>query len=289
MFGAAVARPHDGGSARFIDRPAASPPRAGSATHSTATCSYTTRTCSVPALWLRRRSLAGDDAMLERALRAARVTIESQRADGSWPYGRRADLEWCDNFHTAYNLDGLLSVWLASGDEQVEESLRRGCEYWVPAFFEADGAPRYFDRTARAVRRTQCGYRDRCCIKACGVRVRHRRSRARAVAEWTREHLVAPDGTTYYQWSPRRVDRRHFVRWGDAHVALGSGRFCARRRRAAAARGARSPRQHADEQGADLRGLAGSARHGADRRSVRGAVEERRPVQHVVLNARRSF
>ena len=41
------------------------------------------------------------------------------------------------------------------------------------------------------------------------------------MAAWTDANLRGKDGATYYQCSGRRVDRRHFVRWGDAHVALG--------------------------------------------------------------------
>jgi len=163
---------------------------------------------------------AEDGRMVDRALRAARISIDAQGANGSWPYGARADLAWCDNFHTAYNLDGLLSVWLASADEQVEESLRRGTQYWVSRFFEADGAPRYFDRTAEPFDVHSAGTAIDVASKLAAFGIDTERT-ARIAAEWTRNHLVAPDGTTYYQWSPRRVDRRHFVRWGDAHVALG--------------------------------------------------------------------
>ena len=163
---------------------------------------------------------ARDGGMVERAVRAAQISIEAQGADGSWPYGARAGLEWCDNFHTAYNLDGLLSVWLASGDQRVEESLRRGSEYWVSRFFEADGAPRYFDRTAEPFDVHSAGTAIDVASKLAAFGF-DTGDTARIAAEWTRKHLVAPDGTTYYQWSPLRVDRRHFVRWGDAHVAMG--------------------------------------------------------------------
>jgi hypothetical protein len=44
---------------------------------------------------------------------------------------------------------------------------------------------------------------------------------AERVAEWTRRNLLAADGTTYYQKHRLWTDRRHFVRWGDAHWALG--------------------------------------------------------------------
>ena len=133
-------------------------------------------------------SLTGDGVMLERALEAASVTIASQRPDGSWPYGRRGDLDWCDNFHTAYNLDGLLIAWLASGDTGVASSLRRGTEYWMSTFFEADGAPRYFSDSAKP-------YDVHCAGTAIDVASRLAAcgfgggDLARNVAAWTRSHL----------------------------------------------------------------------------------------------------
>jgi len=164
--------------------------------------------------------LGSDDAMVERALSAALVSVRAQSEDGSWPYGARTDLTWRDNFHTAYDLDGLLSVWLATGDVVVERAMRRGAERWAGTFFEPDGAPRYYDHKAEPYDVHSAGTAIDVAsrLAACGIGTGELAER---VAEWTRAHLIASDGSTYYQLSGGRVDRRHFVRWGDAHVALG--------------------------------------------------------------------
>jgi len=45
---------------------------------------------------------------------------------------------------------------------------------------------------------------------------------AERVAEWTTRNLVDNvSGLSYYQKHRLWTDRRHFTRWGDAHLALG--------------------------------------------------------------------
>ncbi len=164
--------------------------------------------------------LGGDDSLTDHGLQAAVVSIHAQREDGSWPYGDEPGLAWCDNFHTAYNLDGLLSVWLCSGDHRVESALAAGCEQWTTQFFSAEGAPAYFAGGGAP-------YDVHCAGTAIDVAARlsmhgfDTLPLARSVAAWTRANLIAPDGTTYYRRTRTGVDRRHFVRWGDAHVEMG--------------------------------------------------------------------
>lgn len=162
---------------------------------------------------------ADDAGMVRDALEVARTSIARQRADGRWAYGEQAGLEWADNFHTAYNLMALLAVWRATGDEGVAESLRLGAEYWQASFFDSGGVPKYYDTKAAPLD-------IHCAATAIEAAVRLGEAGidllplARSVAEWTRAHLVAPDGTTYYRRHGSWTDRRHFVRWGDGHWAI---------------------------------------------------------------------
>lgn len=164
--------------------------------------------------------LRGDRQMVSEALRAALISVEAQDANGGWPYGVGAGLGWQDSFHTAYNLDALLHVWLATREQRVHDALSVGAATWSEAFFSADGAPAYYvdgsgprdihsagtaiDVAARLAQRGLC-----------------RPELARTVLAWTDAHLVAADGTTYFAERNGKVDHRHFVRWGDAHLALG--------------------------------------------------------------------
>lgn len=163
----------------------------------------------------------GRDEWVRAGLAAALTTVAAQEEDGSWAYGAGKGLEWSDNFHTAYNLDGLLLVWLATGDAVVRAALDRGVEHWVQDFFEPDGAPRYYPGKPYPYDIHSAG-------TAVDVAARlatwgwDTAPLAERVAAWTERNLVDQlSGLTYFQKHGFWTDKRHFVRWGDAHWALG--------------------------------------------------------------------
>lgn len=171
-------------------------------------------------------ALRGDSDAVELAQAAAQTTISAQREDGSWPYGEGGSLGWSDNFHTAYNLDGLLQVWLATGDDRVRASLERGIAHWVADLFGLDGEPKYYPQKPYPYDIHSAG-------TAVDVAARlatwgwDTGDLAERVAHWTERNLVNPQtGDTYYQKHRLWTDRRHFVRWGDAHWALGASSLC---------------------------------------------------------------
>lgn len=165
--------------------------------------------------------LRDDRTMLAHAISSARVTIEAQRVDGSWAYGEGPGLEWEDSFHTAYILDALLQLWLATGDPSAKKALHRGVAHWVNHYFGTEGEPWFSPRrhypidihsggTAVDVlsRLASFGFVDRAYPERC--------------ASWTEKHLVDQRrNITYARRLLFCTDRRHFVRWGDAHWALG--------------------------------------------------------------------
>lgn len=163
--------------------------------------------------------LIGHDQMVADGARAAELTVAALDADGLWPYGESSRLSWVDNFHTAYTLDGLLLVSLASGGSPLESTLSRGHRGWTEHFFAPDGRPYYFSDKSGPV-----DIHSAATAIDVGVRMASAgfasAGLSETVATWTRQHLVAPDGTTYYQVRGGITDRRHFRRWGDAHWAL---------------------------------------------------------------------
>lgn len=173
-----------------------------------------------------------NEPLLELAARCARSSLDAQEASGRWGYGVGTNLVWCDNFHTAYNLDALLTLSLADPAGIAGEALQRGVSYWAERFFGPAGEPWYYD-TGRgpldihsAATAVDVGYR--LCTRGlvpCAV--------PEACERWTKEALVNPDdGGTYYQRTGSRLDRRHFKRWGDAHweLACATSRLHALRR-----------------------------------------------------------
>ncbi len=166
-------------------------------------------------------SLQRESVLLEMSLACANTSMSAQRPDGSWPYGDGDSLGWSDNFHTAYNLDGLLQVWLATGDPVVRESLDRGVRHWVRDFFGPNGEPEYYPSRAYPYDIHSAG-------TAVDVAARlatwgwDTAELAERVAAWTKMNLVdSCTGRVYYQKHRLWTDKRYFVRWGAAHWALG--------------------------------------------------------------------
>jgi len=165
-------------------------------------------------------ALSRDTELVSQSRECARISLDAQRADGSWPYGASETLVWSDNFHTAYNLDSLLTLWLATGDGRVSATLAKGVEDWVERFFDANGAALYY--------RDGSGPLDIHCA-ATAVDTAARLSThgyetlgiARGVRDAVSRTLLDPStGATWFRRYRLLTDRRRFVRWGDAHWML---------------------------------------------------------------------
>lgn len=164
--------------------------------------------------------VVNDNALIDTAIASIGTTLDAQGRDGTWPYGRARNLRWNDSFHTAYVLDSLHMLALATGDSRCRDALLRGLDVWMECFFGPGGEPHYYyghhgpyDIHAAA---TAVDTLSRLASFGYGTG-----PLARRVYEWTLRHLVSPDErTTYYRWSPLFTDKRNFVRWGDGHWAL---------------------------------------------------------------------
>jgi hypothetical protein len=163
--------------------------------------------------------LNGDDALTRAGLEAVLKTVDALPDGGLWPYGDTAPLSWIDNFHTAYTMDGLLSIWLSTRDARIGTALQLAYNVWSELFFGADGRPHYY-----ADRRGPLDIHSAATAIDVGVRMAQSgigsSDLPRLVADWTKRCLIAPNGDTYYQRHSLYTDRRHFRRWGDAHWAL---------------------------------------------------------------------
>ena len=123
----------------------------------------TTRTCWEPVWWPRRAPRPRRRDGRARS-RAARVSIDAQGADGSWPYG-------AEPASVVRQLPYRVQPGRASQRvarvrrSRVGESLATGVEFWVSLLRSRCG-PRYFDGRRCALRRAQCRYSDRRCARS---------------------------------------------------------------------------------------------------------------------------
>lgn len=164
--------------------------------------------------------LCGDPELVRAAVEAIAATADALAPEGTWPYGEGSSLSWADNFHTAYTIDGVWMVALAAGSSDLMQVVRSAAHDWEHAYFGRSGFPSYYhDGSGPAdVHSGATGVDLAARLAWFGI---VSPDLASQVDQWMREHLVASDGvTTRYRRHRFWTDRRHFVRWGDAHWAL---------------------------------------------------------------------
>ena len=166
------------------------------------------------AAWLLRDS----DARVRPAVaRAVERTLRAQAPDGSFPYGEGAGLAWVDSFHTAYVLECLID--LEEVDGAIRPAVERGLEYWREHFFDDRGRARLRPDRAYPEDAHSAGSALTALARldAAGLDTRELIER---VAERAADAMVRGAHAIHrrYRWGAARVT---YVRWADAHMALG--------------------------------------------------------------------
>jgi hypothetical protein len=163
--------------------------------------------------WLVHVAGAGGDDCVRRAVDR---TLDAQRPDGSWPYGEAANLSWTDSFHTGYVLICLDRI--CDVDPRIEDAVARGAAHYE----------RFFDAAGRALLWQGRPYPEDAHSAGTGLTalaLLHRRGLVeRELVE--RVALRVLDAGLH---RGRAVHRRYrvgrttvrYLRWCDAHVALG--------------------------------------------------------------------
>ena len=85
----------------------------------------------------------------EAGRRNLAYVVQSQRADGSWPYSTDGTDVFVDNFHTCFVLKSLLKSWSLIGDEELQEAIVRGYGYYRTHLLDETGLPVPFAERAR--------------------------------------------------------------------------------------------------------------------------------------------
>jgi hypothetical protein len=175
--------------------------------------------------------LTGEPSLCEWAMRAARYVIRRQRVDGSWAYGTDDHQSWSDSFHTAFILTSLSRVIDAIGAElgdglfdELDNSLRRGYEFWQERFFLADGWPKYYPDSLYPADVHSAASAIVTLVDLRG-RVPGTIIQAERIANWTLENLRDQKGMFYYQRHRFHTVRIPYMRWSQAWMAYALARL----------------------------------------------------------------
>jgi hypothetical protein len=150
------------------------------------------------------------------ARRAIQYTAQYQRPDFSWYYGEKENLHWVDNFHTAYVLDCFKHYYQSTGDNDFNQHMMNGYEYWKKTFFLPDGTPRYYDHKTLPID-IQCSSQAIDTLVFFQDHDADSLSLAVKVAQWTIENMQDHTGYFYYRrYSSRLVNKTPTLHWGQA-------------------------------------------------------------------------
>ena len=122
-----------------------------------ATCSYTPHgeeyvvnaSAYRAGLLLQAYEVFGKPAYREIAERNLAFVLDSQNAEGSWPYAMDGRRNFIDHFHTCFVLKGLVKAEAITGDEALTRAIERGVRYYMDKLFDEDGLPKPFARRPR--------------------------------------------------------------------------------------------------------------------------------------------
>jgi uncharacterized protein YyaL (SSP411 family) len=107
------------------------------------------------------------DDLLKIARGNVSFILESQNADGSWPYAKDGVRNFVDHFHTCFVMKALAKIHTLTGDARVLEALKRGVDYYMNNLFAEDGMPRPFSKAPRLTVYKMELYDSAECINLC--------------------------------------------------------------------------------------------------------------------------
>jgi hypothetical protein len=90
-----------------------------------------------------------DDRFSAAAAHNLNFVLQSQKADGSWPYSVDGARDFVDHFHTCFVLKGIAKVEKITGHSGCQRALQKGLEYYLMNLFDDNGLPRPFSRAPR--------------------------------------------------------------------------------------------------------------------------------------------
>ncbi|HTV40887.1 MAG TPA: hypothetical protein VMF08_09945 [Candidatus Sulfotelmatobacter sp.] len=159
--------------------------------------------------------------LLEIARGNVNFVLESQNADGSWPYAKDGVRNFVDHFHTCFVMKALAKIHALTGEPRVLDALKRGVDYYVNNLFAEDGMPRPFSRAPRLTVYERELYDFAECVNLCLLLRGHfpqlenilERVTAGLVKDW-----VKPDGSFRSRKLKFGWDNVPMHRWAQAQM-----------------------------------------------------------------------
>jgi len=165
-------------------------------------------------LLARLSTLSDREELLANARKSVHFCVSNQQNDGSWAYGTKPYHQWIDSFHTGYNLECIQEYQKYSGDNNYNEAINKGLDYYIKTFFQQEEAPWYYSDRKYPVD-INCPAQLISTLYNLGKLDDHKKTVDKTL-QWTFDHLLNKNGYFYYQKRKYFTSRIPYIRWAQA-------------------------------------------------------------------------
>lgn len=178
----------------------------------------------------------GVEKYRETAERNLAFVLDSQNADGSWPYAMDGKRGFIDHFHTCFVMKGLVKAETVTGDSALTAAIDRGVQYYVEHLFDEERLPKPFSARPRLTVYTRELYDCAECLNL-GALLRGRYPRLDEAVNHTVAHIlktwVQPSGAFCARKLLVGWDHVPMHRWGQSQMFRGLAQWLTLRPKAA--------------------------------------------------------
>ena len=167
------------------------------------------------AMLARTSKYNGNNEYLKVAKGAMKYSCSRQLPNGAWWYGEDPMYQWIDNFHTGYNLDGLKCYIEYTDDKEYEDVLKKGLQFYMEAFFEENGRPKYYNTKTYPVD-SQCASQAIDTLANFAEYDESVLQLALKTAKWWIDNMQDKDGYFYYRQYPLIKAKAPMLHWAQA-------------------------------------------------------------------------
>lgn len=155
---------------------------------------------------------SGKEHYVSMGKRAIDYTLSDQNEDGSWYYygpPRTAKMMWIDNYHSGFILEALHRTNVHLGSKKIEDSIRKGLEYYLNLFGSKGEPQRPGNPYPQDIHDAAQGIITFCLLGHM--------NEAERIAGWATLEMQDPEGFFYYRkLGPEKIIRTPYMRWSQA-------------------------------------------------------------------------
>jgi rhamnogalacturonyl hydrolase YesR len=160
-------------------------------------------------------SVTNDETLKYTARKAVAFVMKHQQPAGSWIYSKSEVGGWVDNYHTGYVIDCLDEYMKCTGDNDFKPHLKKAVNYYTSNFFEADGAPKFYDQKTFPIDCTAAGQSLLTLARFNQLAL------AEKVAAYMAANMQDASGYFYFRKYAANTEKISFMRWSNAWMFAG--------------------------------------------------------------------